>query len=164
MSDRRVEQVIEAHKASGKFINVDGIKTFYLDWGQGDPVFCIHGVPTSSFLYRKVLKELEKKGLRGIAIDLPGLGLSDRPEDFDYSFPNFARFCARAAEQLGLKRYHLVIHDIGGPIGFTLAAQNREEIMSLLFSDYKRSKGDYQKIDPAHPELGHYPESVFQPL
>ena len=151
MSDRSVEQVIEEHKASGKFINVDGVKTFYLDWGQGDPVFCIHGVPTSSFLYRKVLKELEARGLRGIAIDLPGLGLSDRPEDFDYSFPNFAHFCARAAEQLGLRRYHLVIHDIGGPIGFALAAQNRDKILSLTILNTWIDVDKFQKPLPMRP-------------
>jgi len=49
-----VENEIERHQASGKFIQVDGIKTFVLDLGTGEPVLCIHGVPTSSFLYRKV--------------------------------------------------------------------------------------------------------------
>lgn len=151
MSDSSVEQVIAEHKASGKYIVVDGIKTFYLDWGQGDPVFCIHGVPTSSFLYRKVLKALEAKGLRGIAIDLPGLGLSDRPDDFDYTFSNYARFCARAAEQLGLKRYHLVIHDIGGPIGFALAAQNQEKIMSLTILNTWIDVDKFQKPLPMRP-------------
>ncbi|MEX2336708.1 MAG: alpha/beta fold hydrolase, partial [Fulvivirga sp.] len=116
MNGRTVEQVIEDHKSSGKFITIAGVQTFVLDWGEGEPVFCIHGVPTSSYLYRKVLKELVRKGFRGIAIDLPGLGLSDRPENFDYSFSNFAHFCALATEELGLERFHLVIHDIGGPI------------------------------------------------
>ena len=40
---------------------------------------CLHGVPASCFLYRKVLRELAARGLRGIAFDLPGLGLADRP-------------------------------------------------------------------------------------
>ncbi len=52
---------------------VDGLKTFYLDAGIGPVVFCIHGVPTSSFLYRKVVQQLQLRGLRAIAIDLPGL-------------------------------------------------------------------------------------------
>jgi pimeloyl-ACP methyl ester carboxylesterase len=151
MSERNVEQVIEAHTASGKYITVDGIKTFVLDWGEGEPVFCIHGVPSSSFLYRKVLKELVQKGLRGVAIDLPGLGLSDRPEDFDYSFPNFAHFCARAAEELGLEQYHLVIHDIGGPIGFALAAQNREKILSLTILNTWIDVDKFEKPLPMRP-------------
>jgi pimeloyl-ACP methyl ester carboxylesterase len=151
MSDRTVEQVIEEHKASGKFITVEGLKTFVLDWGEGEAVFCIHGVPTSSYLFRKVLKGLANNGLRGIAIDLPGLGLSDRPEDFDYSFSNFARFCARAAEALGVERYHLVVHDIGGPIGFAQAAQNREKIMSLTILNTWIDVDKFQKPLPMRP-------------
>lgn len=131
MSDKTVDQVIEEHKASGKLITVEGVRTFVLDWGEGEPVFCLHGIPTSSYLYRKVLKGIEEKGYRGIALDLPGLGLSERPEDFDYTFSNYANFCARATEELDLERYHLVVHDIGGPIGFALAAQNQEKILSL---------------------------------
>lgn len=151
MSDRSVEQVIEEHKTSGKFITVEGVQTFVLDWGEGDPVFCIHGVPASSYLYRKVLKELVGKGFRGVAIDLPGLGLSGRPEDFDYSFSNFATFCARAAEELGLERYHLVVHDIGGPIGFALAAQNREKILSLTILNTWIDVDKFKKPLPMRP-------------
>lgn len=151
MSDRSVEQVIEDHKASGKFITVEGVQTFVLDWGEGEPVFCIHGVPTSSYLYRKVLKELVRKGFRGVAIDLPGLGLSGRPEEFDYSFPNFAKFCASAAEELGLERFHLVIHDIGGPIGFALAAQNREKILSLTILNTWIDVDKFKKPLPMRP-------------
>lgn len=151
MSDRTVEQVIEEHKASGKFITVEGVKTFVLDYGEGEPVFCIHGVPTSSYLYRKVLKGLANTGLRGIAIDLPGLGLSARPSDFDYTFSNFASFCARAAEELGLERYHLVIHNIGGPIGFAQAAQNREKILSLTILNTWIDVDKFQKPLPMRP-------------
>ncbi|MEX0721580.1 MAG: alpha/beta hydrolase [Balneolaceae bacterium] len=151
MSDRTAEQVIEEHKSTGKFITVEGVKTFALDWGEGEPVFCIHGVPTSSFLYRKVLKELVKNGLRGVAIDLPGLGLSARPEDFDYTFSNYARFCARTAEELGLERYHLVIHDIGGPIGFAMAAQNRGKILSLTILNTWIDVDKFKKPLPMRP-------------
>ena len=146
-----VEKVIETHKASGRFIQVDGIKTFVLDYGSGEAVYCIHGVPTSSFLYRKVLGEVANKGFRGVAIDLPGLGLSDRPEDFDYSFPNFARFCARATAVLGLDQYHLVIHDIGGPIGFALAAENRDKILSLTILNTWIDVVNFKKPLPMRP-------------
>lgn len=146
-----VEQIIQNHQAAGQFIQVDGLKTFFLDQGSGEAVFCIHGVPTSSFLYRKVLGELANKGFRGVALDLPGLGLSDRPEDFDYSFPNFARFCARAAEALGLHQYHLLIHDIGGPIGFALAAENREKILSLTILNTWIDVVNFKKPLPFRP-------------
>ncbi|MGM1056507.1 MAG: alpha/beta fold hydrolase [Bacteroidota bacterium] len=126
-----VEDIVKGHESSGKYFQVEGLKTFALDFGSGESVLCIHGVPTSSFLYRKVLRSLMEKGYRAVSIDLPGLGLSDRPEDFDYSFPNFASFLNKAAEALNLKKYHLVVHDIGGPIGFALAASVPDKIRSL---------------------------------
>ena len=130
-NERSTRAVIEEHEASGKYITVDGIRTFALSYGRGEAVLCLHGVPTSSFLYRKVLTSLAKKGYRGVAVDLPGLGLSDRPKDFDYSFSNFANFLNKASIALKLKKFHLVVHDIGGPIGFALAARHPQKILSL---------------------------------
>ncbi len=128
---KTVEDILREHEASGKYFSVDGINTFALSYGRGETVLCIHGVPTSSFLYRKVLKSLAEKGYRGISVDLPGLGLSERPEDFEYTFSSFARFLSKAVAALKLKKFHLVVHDIGGPIGFALAAQNQGKILSL---------------------------------
>ena len=51
--------------------------------GSGDPVVCLHGVPTSSYLYRKVIPALVSHGVNAGASDLPGMGLADRPIDFD---------------------------------------------------------------------------------
>lgn len=102
-----------------------------LDQGTGETVFCIHGVPTSSFLYRKIVKELKDAGLRAIAIDLPGLGLSGRPEDFDYRFPVFASFCKDFLNQIKVQQFHLILHDIGAPIGFALAAMVSDRVKSI---------------------------------
>lgn len=129
--EKTVSKVIEEHEASGTYFEVDGIKTFALKYGRGEPALCLHGVPTSSFLYRKVLRSLEKKGYKGVSIDMPGFGLSDRPEGFDYSFSNLADFIYKAAKVLKLKKFHLVVHDVGGPIGFALAARHANRIMSL---------------------------------
>jgi pimeloyl-ACP methyl ester carboxylesterase len=94
-------------------------------------VLCIHGVPASCLLYRKVLAELAERGLRGVAFDLPGLGLADRPAKFDYTWTGLGRFCVAAVEALGLERFHLVVHDIGGPVGFELAAALPERVATL---------------------------------
>lgn len=126
-----VAEIINRHEASGRYFEVNGVKTFALDYGKGEAVLCIHGVPTSSFLYRKVLAGLKKKGYRGISIDLPGLGLSQRPKYFDYSFGGYAEFLKEAIKVLGLKKIHLVVHDIGGPIGFALATSIRKKISSI---------------------------------
>lgn len=124
-------EVVERHRAAGRFFEVGAVRSFVLDEGRGEPVVCVHGVPASSFLYRKVLAELAGRSLRGIAFDLPGLGLADRPADFDYSWSGLGRFCVDAVDALGLDRFHLVVHDIGGPVGFELAAAMPERVRSL---------------------------------
>jgi pimeloyl-ACP methyl ester carboxylesterase len=124
-------EVIARHREAGSRLAVHGVSTFVREEGEGDPVVCVHGVPSSSFLYRKVLAELAARGLRGIAFDLPGLGLADRPVDFDYSWTALGRFCASTVETLGLGRFHLVVHDIGGPVGFELAAAMPERVASI---------------------------------
>ncbi|MDQ2873747.1 MAG: hypothetical protein M3Y33_02580 [Actinomycetota bacterium] len=52
--------------------------SFVLDEGTGPAVLCMHDVPASSFLYRKLVTELAGRGMRGFAFDLPGLGLAER--------------------------------------------------------------------------------------
>lgn len=124
-------EVIAHHRAAGRFFEAGGTTSFVIEQGAGEPVVCMHGVPASSFLYRKVLGELATRGMRGVAFDLPGLGLADRPEQFDYTWAGLGRFSAAAVDALGLERFHLVVHDIGGPVGFELAAAMPDRIASL---------------------------------
>ena len=124
-------EVVERHRSAGRFFDAAGVRSFALDVGEGEPVVCLHGVPSSSFLYRKVIAELAARGLRGVAFDLPGLGLADRPPGFDYSWTGLGRFCVAAVDALGLERFHLVVHDIGGPVGFELAAAMPQRVRSL---------------------------------
>jgi pimeloyl-ACP methyl ester carboxylesterase len=128
-------EVIERHRAAGHGFDAGGVSSFVREEGEGEPVLCLHGVPASSFLYRKVIAELAARGLRGVAFDLPGLGLADRPDDFDYSWTGLGRFARAAVDSLGLDRFHLVVHDVGGPVGFELAAAARERVLSLTVLD-----------------------------
>ena len=146
-----IETIIEKHEASGKYFDVNGIQCFCLDQGSGEAVLCLHGVPTSSFLYRKIVPALAEKGYRGVAIDYPGMGLSDRPEDYDYSFSSLAKFSAEAAKSLGLDKYHLLIHDIGGPIGFALAAENLDKILSITVLNTWIDVVNFKKPWPMRP-------------
>jgi len=123
--------LVEAHTQAGRTLRVGGVRTFVREEGQGTPVLCMHGVPVSSFLYRKVLPELARRGLRGICFDLPGLGLSQRSPDLDPTWTGLGRFAVEAVDALALDRFHLVVHDIGGPVGFELAATIPERIASL---------------------------------
>src|SRR5215203_2870101 len=100
-----VNAVIDAHERSGYRLAVRGVETFVLDLGHGQPVVCLHGVPASSFLYRKLIAELAARDLRGIAFDLPGLGLAERPAAFDYTWTGLGRFASAAVEALDLDRF-----------------------------------------------------------
>lgn len=124
-------EVVQRHEAAGRTFEAAGVKSFVLDEGSGPVVLCIHGVPASSFLYRKLLPELAGRGLRGVAFDLPGLGLAERPERFDYSWTGLGAFAAAAVDALGLDTFHLVVHDIGGPVGLELAATWPERVRSI---------------------------------
>ncbi|HXZ71743.1 MAG TPA: alpha/beta fold hydrolase, partial [Streptosporangiaceae bacterium] len=114
-------EVLAAHRSAGRFFEAAGVRSFVRERGTGPAVVCVHGMIGSSFLYRKVLDELAGHGLRGVSFDLPGLGLAGRPDGYDYSWTGLGRFCAAAVDELGIGRFHLVVHDIGGPVGFELA-------------------------------------------
>jgi pimeloyl-ACP methyl ester carboxylesterase len=131
--------LINQHLSAGRFFEAAGVRSFVREDGEGEAVVLLHGVPTSSFLWRKVLPLLAGHGLRGVAFDLPGLGLADRPTSHDYSWSGLGRFATAAVRELGLVGgggFHLVLHDIGGPVGYELmAAVGRDEIRSLTVLD-----------------------------
>jgi pimeloyl-ACP methyl ester carboxylesterase len=124
-------EVIDEHRRAGRTFSAGGVGSFLRDQGSGPVVLCMHGMWGSSFLYRKVIRELARRGLRGVAFDLPGFGFAERPADYDYSWTGLGRFAAAAVEALELDRFHLVVHDIGGPVGFELAGRLRDRVASL---------------------------------
>ena len=126
-----VAQVIDIHSAAGRRFEAGGVRSFVREQGEGPNVVLVHGVPASSFLYRKVIPRLADQGLRAIALDFPGLGLADRPRQFDYSWSGLAGWLGQAIDALELERCHLVVHDIGGPIGCEWAVRNPDRVLSL---------------------------------
>ena len=70
----------------------EGMRLAHIDEGEGTPVVLLHGEPTWSYLYRKVIDRLLEAAHRCIAPDLPGFGRSDKPVDDDwYSYANHTR-------------------------------------------------------------------------
>jgi pimeloyl-ACP methyl ester carboxylesterase len=69
---------------------------------------------------------------RAVAFDMPGFGEADKPNDFDYTVPGFARFIGGALADLGVERVHLVVHDFGGPFGLAWAATNPAAFASVV--------------------------------
>lgn len=143
--------MIAEHEAAGEQFEAAGVGSFVRDEGSGDPAVLLHGVPTSSFLYRRVLPELSSRGLRGVAFDFPGLGLAERPEGFDYSWSGLASWTGAAIEALGIERCHLVVHDIGGPIGFEWAIRSPERVLSLTALNTLVAAASFHRPWPMHP-------------
>src|SRR3979490_186422 len=127
----RSAEVVERPRAAGRLFPVAGLRSFVREEGEGEPVVCLHGVPSSCFLYRKVIDELAARGLRGVAFDLPGLGLAAPPADLAHPWTGHGRWSHAAVDALELDRFHLMVHDIGGPVGFELAAAAPERVRSL---------------------------------
>ena len=152
--------LLEQHRTSGRVFTADGIGSFVLDDGprDGEPVVCVHGVPASAYLYRNVVPALAARGLRGIAVDLPGLGLAERPPDADYSWTGLGRWLGSAIDALGLDRFHLVVHDIGGPIGLEMAAAEPQRVRSLTILNTTVAVESFRRpwvMEPfAHPVVG----------
>lgn len=133
MTAAETTRLLESYRRSGRTFSAGGITSFVIDDGPRDapPVVCVHGVPASAYLYRKVVPELGARGLRGIAVDLPGLGFADRPADADYSWTGLGRWLLSAIDTLQLERFHLVVHDIGGPVGFEVVNAVPQRVLSL---------------------------------
>jgi pimeloyl-ACP methyl ester carboxylesterase len=134
------------------------VRSFVREAGAGEAVVCMHGVPVSCFLYRRLIDELARRGLRGVAFDLPGMGLAARPRDYDYSWTGLGRFAIAAVDALELERFHLVVHDIGGPVGFELAAADPQRILSLTLLntlvDVERFRRPWMMEPFAHAGIG----------
>src|SRR5687767_1433244 len=109
-SGPQTDEVIRAWASRGRPLPVPGADTIVWEEGEGEPVVCLHGVPASAFLYRKVIAALAARHRRGIVFDLPGLGLAARPEDFDYTWSGLAAWTLSAIDALELDRFHLVVH------------------------------------------------------
>jgi haloalkane dehalogenase len=105
-----------------------GMRLAHIDEGEGPPIVMLHGEPTWSFLYRKVMEPLLYGGYRCIAPDLPGFGRSDKPTEEDwYSYEEHTASIVSLLEELDLQDITLVMQDWGGPIGLRVATMELPE-------------------------------------
>ena len=110
----------------------------YVEVGQGDPIVLLHGNPTSSYLWRNVLPNLEPLG-RCIAPDLIGMGNSEKLPDSgpgSYRFVEHRRYLDGLLEALNVReRITLVLHDWGSALGFDWANRHRDAIRGIAFME-----------------------------
>jgi haloalkane dehalogenase len=115
---------------------VDGLRLAHLDEGEGAPVIFVHGEPTWSFLWRKVIPPVRDAGFRCVAPDLAGFGASDKPVDIGwYTYDRHTELAATLLEDLDLRGATMVVHDWGGPIGLRLAVEHPDRVERLVILD-----------------------------
>ncbi len=115
-------------------MDVNGFRYHYVDEGSGPPVLMVHGNPTWSFYYRRLIQTLSPR-FRSIAVDHIGCGLSDKPavENYDYTLDCRVNDLERFIYGLELKgKISLVVHDWGGMIGIAYALRHLSRIDRIV--------------------------------
>jgi len=117
-----------------RYTQVAGHEIAYLDEGSGFPVMLIHGIPTNSGMWRKVIPVLAER-FRVIAPDLLNYGRSAMPAFADVSINNQREILFELLDALGVGRAHVVAHDIGGGVAQLMAVDEPERIARLVLID-----------------------------
>ncbi len=121
----------EEYPFTGKLFDTGHGLMHYLDEGTGPVLVMVHGNPTWSFFWRKLVKAF-RGNHRIIVPDHLGCGLSDKPQDWDYTLDNHARNLEALLKHLGVDKATLLVHDWGGSIGNLWAARNPSKVSGLV--------------------------------
>jgi len=127
------------------------LRMHYLDEGprEGTVVLLLHGEPSWSYLYRKMIPILVAAGCRAIAPDLIGFGRSDKPtERSDYTYARHVAWTASFIEQLHLQNITLVCQDWGSLIGLRVAAEHDARFARIVLANGGLPTGD-KEMPPA---------------
>ena len=144
------------------YVEVDGLRMHYLDEGPEDaaPVLLLHGEPTWSYLYRKMIPALVDAGHRVVAPDLVGFGRSDKPSDrSDYTYQRHVDWMAAFLVALGLEGITLFCQDWGGLIGLRLVAEHGALFDRVVAANTFLPTGD-QDPGPAFRKWQAYSQSA----
>ncbi len=125
------ESIKAQYPFAGHFAHLGKHKMHYIDEGQGSVIVMVHGNPTWSFYYRHLIKELSKE-YRVIALDHIGCGLSDKPQDYNYTLEQRVDDLGMLLNELGVIKYSLIVHDWGGAIGFGQAVKHPEQVENIV--------------------------------
>ncbi|MGJ8734696.1 MAG: alpha/beta fold hydrolase [Cellulophaga sp.] len=136
------------HNTTFKKTEINGVNIAYREAGNphNPTIVLLHGFPSSSHQYRKVLNQLADS-YHLIAPDYPGFGASDFPlsKDYEYTFDNIAVTIDAFLEKKGINSYALMIQDYGAPIGFRIATAHPERVTAIINQNgnaYEAGLGD----------------------
>ena len=121
-----------------KYIDVLGKQIAYVEMGEGDPIIFQHGNPTSSYLWRNILPQLQRLG-RCIAMDLIGMGDSEKLEDkgnMTYSYNTHKKYFDGFLNAIGVEsNATLVVHDWGSALGFDWANDYPDKVKAICYME-----------------------------
>lgn len=124
------------------YVEINGMRIHYVDEGEGELILCLHGEPSWSFLYRKMIGPLAER-YRVVALDFVGFGRSDKYADMaDYSFQMHRDTLVGFIEALDLWGITAVVQDWGGLIGLTVATELPERFARLVIMNTALPTGD----------------------
>ena len=121
----------EDYPFRSRYLQINGHQLHYLEEGEGEVLLFVHGTPSWSFEFRKLIKSL-RNDFRCIAIDHMGFGLSDKPQTYDYTTINQSRTLTTFIKEKGLRNINLLVHDFGGPIGLNFAIEHPEKVCRIV--------------------------------
>jgi haloalkane dehalogenase len=114
------------------YVEIEGLRMAYVEYGRGDPILMLHGEPTWGYLYRKMMPPLAEVG-RVIVPDLIGFGRSDKPvADNAYTYKSHCRWVRKFILSLDLRNITLVGQDWGGLIGLRVVSQLSERFSHIV--------------------------------
>jgi haloalkane dehalogenase len=115
---------------------VGDLRVAHVETGEGPPVLMLHGEPSWSYIWRKVVPPVREAGHRCILPDHVGFGRSDKPLDPGWhSLEPHVGITASLLEDLDLRDATLVVHDWGGPIGLNLALAHPDRVARVVILD-----------------------------
>jgi haloalkane dehalogenase len=117
-----------------RYVELAGCLVHYVDEGSGPPVLLLHGNPTWSFLYRRIVIGL-RDGHRCIAVDYPGFGLSAPRPGYGFTAAEHAEVIEQFVRRLDLRDLTMMVQDWGGPIGFAVATRHPERFAAFVIGN-----------------------------
>jgi haloalkane dehalogenase len=145
------------------YVDVGGVRMHCVDEGAGPPVLLLHGEPSWSYLYRKMIPLIAGAGLRAVAPDLVGFGRSDKPAARDdYTYQRHMDWLTAFVVALDLRDITLMCQDWGGLLGLRLAAEQPGRFARIVAANTGLPTGDHttpdaffvwQQFSQAVPEL-----------
>lgn len=121
------------HLGAQRSVELDGQTVAYLDRGNGPVILMVHGVPTSSWLYRKLAADLSDRGYRVVAPDLVGFGASSKPlDDAELDLGVQSERLLALMDHLEVERFTVMCHDMGGLVTWELLERAPERVERLV--------------------------------